>query len=98
MEGQDDCDSSSYGAYVYVKEANVEPEVVVVAFGRAGWDGGPVSERTRDCVAWCRAYELSKRVGERVVSVSLEGSTDVAIWASAADDCWDADGYRCVGG
>lgn len=95
MEDQDDCDSSSYGSYVSVHVANAEPEDVVAAFVRAGWSGGPVSERSRDCVGWCRAYELSKKVGERIVGVSLEGSTDVDIWVSAADDCWDADGYRC---
>ncbi|MDR8407173.1 hypothetical protein MTP10_00270 [Nonomuraea sp. 3-1Str] len=98
MEDKSDCDSSTYGSYVYVSIENVKPDNVVAAFVKAGWSSSPASERTRDCDAGCDAYDLTKKFGERVVDVSVEGAHDVEIWASAADDCWDADGYRCVDG
>ncbi|MBB6555885.1 hypothetical protein [Nonomuraea rubra] len=98
MEDQSDCDSSTYGSYVYVSIENVKPENVVAAFAKAGWSSGPASERTRDCAAGCDAYDLTKKFGERIVNVLVEGAHDVEILASAADDCWDADGYRCVDG
>ncbi|SPL94452.1 unnamed protein product [[Actinomadura] parvosata subsp. kistnae] len=76
----------------------MQPENVVDAFVKAGWSSRPVAERSRDCAAGCDAYGLTKKVGERVVDVSVEGDEGVEILASAADDCWDAGGYRCVGG
>ncbi|AQZ67318.1 hypothetical protein BKM31_42925 [[Actinomadura] parvosata subsp. kistnae] len=98
MEDWDDCDSSTYGSHVYVSLDGVQPENVVDAFVKAGWSSRPVAERSRDCAAGCDAYGLTKKVGERVVDVSVEGDEGVEILASAADDCWDAGGYRCVGG
>ncbi|MEQ4715808.1 hypothetical protein [Nonomuraea sp. B19D2] len=98
MEDRNDCDSSTYGSFVYIHIENVKPKDVVAAFVKAGWSSGPASERSRDCAEWCEAYDLSKKLGERVVDVDIEGASDVVILASVADDCWDADGYRCSSG
>ncbi|MEV0145467.1 MULTISPECIES: hypothetical protein [unclassified Nonomuraea] len=96
MQDMNDCDSSTYGSYVSVDIEDMKPKDVVAAFVKAGWRSRPASEHSRDCAEPCEAYDLSKRFGERVVEVSLEGGTDVVILASAADDCWDANGYRCL--
>ncbi|MEU4225199.1 hypothetical protein AB0F17_12945 [Nonomuraea sp. NPDC026600] len=98
MEDQSDCDSSTYGSSVYVSIENVKPKNVVAAFVKAGWSSRPTSEHTRDCAAGCDAYDVTKKFGERVVDLAVEGAHNVKILASAADDCWDADGYRCVDG
>ncbi|MGR6912942.1 hypothetical protein ACU635_01645 [[Actinomadura] parvosata] len=98
MEDWSDCDSSTYGSHVFVSIGNVTPANVVDAFVKAGWSSRPAVERGRDCAAGCDAYDLRKKFGERVVDVSVEGDEGVEIVASAADDCWDADDYRCVGG
>ncbi|MBF8192435.1 hypothetical protein ITP53_43500 [Nonomuraea sp. K274] len=102
MEDMNDCDSSTHGSYVSVHIEDVKAKNVLAAFVKAGWAGGPASERSRDCAAGCEAYDLTKTFGKRVVGVSLEGpleyGTDVVILASAADECWDANGYRCLNG
>ncbi|MEV4807774.1 hypothetical protein AB0K18_47940 [Nonomuraea sp. NPDC049421] len=98
MEDQSDCDSATYGSYVVVFIEKVKPRKVVAAFVRAGWSSRPASERSRDCAAGCDAYDLTKKAGERTIDVSVEGTEDVKIVASAAYDCWDADGYSCVDG
>ncbi|MGP4094389.1 hypothetical protein [Nonomuraea sp. KM90] len=98
MEDQSDCDSSTYGSHVFVQIENVKPKEVVAAFRKAGWSSRPASERGQGCEAGCDAYDLTKKFGERVVEASVEGSREVKIWSSAADDCWDSDGYRCPNG
>ncbi|MGW4470068.1 hypothetical protein ACWENQ_10390 [Nonomuraea sp. NPDC004354] len=79
-----DCDSSSYGAWVDVGlRAEAREEDVVAGFLRAGWSGAGASELTRT-------------FGHRVVGVSVETrSGRVEISAVAVDDCWDDHGYRC---
>ncbi|MDA0632233.1 hypothetical protein ACQEUU_00520 [Nonomuraea sp. CA-218870] len=98
MEDWNDCDSSTFGAHVKVHIEDVTPKEVVAAFGKAGWSSEPASERTRDCTVRCEAYDLTKRFGERVVEVLVEGDREARLIASAADHCWDADGYACPGG
>ena len=101
MEDQNDCDSSTYGSEVSILAGDVEPKEIVAAFENTGWSSKRASDRSRDCVARCEAYDLTKKFGERVVGVSLEGPLKyggVEILASAADDCWDDKGYRCPDG
>ncbi|MEU8150946.1 hypothetical protein [Nonomuraea sp. NPDC048901] len=100
MQDMSDCDSSTYGSWVDVNLEKAEPKDAVAAFVKAGWSSRPASERSRDCPAdRCEAYDLTKKFGQRVVAVSVEGRYSVTMFvASAADDCWDGKGYRCLDG
>ena len=74
----------------------MEPKTVLAVFEKDGWRSEPAAVRSRDCAPErCDAYDLTKRFGERVAEVYLEGERNAVIRASAADDCWDRKGYRC---
>ncbi|MBE1563888.1 hypothetical protein [Nonomuraea africana] len=82
--GVNDCDSSTYGAWVFVELK--EEEDLRARFVAAGWSADLEVDAAN-------AYDLAKRIGDRVFGVSIESNVEIS--AVVLDGCWDSGGYGC---
>ncbi|NUR88105.1 MAG: hypothetical protein HOY71_28800 [Nonomuraea sp.] len=88
------CDSADNGATLSVL---VSPELrrdqLWRAFVEEGW-----TPASKACAPGCAEAQLVRRMDKRLIGIAFEEAArggGLFVTVSAADGCWDDDGYRC---